>query len=142
MFWVVRYYLSGLKSDILVTQSPKCLRQKGLQNQFSCCISNLCHFKLWFYINPHPQTVVTYFKSHKVSKRSWSLPPDNQGVWTQELRGCCICVLYLCLYWIFGVRMLGKLWNTKFVRFLRSSNFQGQVIFYGAWFGSVWQSLI
>ena len=26
---------SGLKLDILVTQSPKCLRQTGLQNQFS-----------------------------------------------------------------------------------------------------------
>ena len=35
VFWVVRYSLSRLKSDILVTQSPKSLWQKGLQNQFS-----------------------------------------------------------------------------------------------------------
>ena len=33
VFWVVHYCQSGL--DILVTQSPKCLRQRGLQNQLS-----------------------------------------------------------------------------------------------------------
>ena len=32
---VLRVSLSGLKSDILETQSPKCIRQKGSQNQFS-----------------------------------------------------------------------------------------------------------
>ena len=39
LFWVgaLLLFLSRLKSDILGTQSPKCLRQKGFQSSFHLC---------------------------------------------------------------------------------------------------------